>query len=287
MKKSILFTAISLIIFSKCFGQEKADIRVYYTLKHKIDTIKKDSLYTENMLLLIGGNSSVFASYDKLKQAEAIQKDVIEQKQNWTGPGLPQFKNLANARKITTSEIFQYQKEKKLVIKEFIIRNYLYEQPLDDIDWKLTTETKFFDKINCQKATAIYKGREWVAWFAPEIAYETGPWKLHGLPGLIIEAYDTKKEVQYLFNGLETVIANETAIEALNIDAYDKALTITLPKKVTKASLDEIIKLKQTMYKNPKAFFMAQIQATGGFVDNEAEMQGFSFKAINNPIELP
>jgi GLPGLI family protein len=284
MRKSILFGILNIIILESCFSQEKADIKVYYTLKHQIDTIKKDSVYLENMLLLIGKNSSVFTSYDKLKQAEAIQKDIIEQNKNWTGPGLPQFKNLSTARNITTTEIFQFQKENKLVTKEFLIRNYLYEQPLDVIDWKLTTETKSFEKITCQKAIAIFKGREWVAWFAPEIPFETGPWKLHGLPGLILEAYDTKKEAQYLFAGLETVKPAIIATEANG--SYDKTTTIDVPKKVIKIASDEILKLKQAMYKNPRSFFMAQIQATGGFVDNEAEMQGFSFKSINNPLDL-
>jgi hypothetical protein len=36
----------------------------------------------------------------------------------------------------------------------------------------------------------LFKGREYIVWYAPSIAYAEGPWKLGGLPGLILEAYD-------------------------------------------------------------------------------------------------
>ena len=40
----------------------------------------------------------------------------------------------------------------------------------------------------CCKATCKFRGREWTVWYAPEIPYSSGPWKLHGLPGLILQA---------------------------------------------------------------------------------------------------
>ena len=43
----------------------------------------------------------------------------------------------------------------------------------------------------CQKATCHFRGRNYVAWFAPDIPVRQGPWKLGGLPGLILKAHDT------------------------------------------------------------------------------------------------
>ena len=49
----------------------------------------------------------------------------------------------------------------------------------------------------CHKAVADFRGREWIAWYAPELPLSYGPWKLCGLPGLILEAYDNKLEYKY------------------------------------------------------------------------------------------
>lgn len=59
-----------------------------------------------------------------------------------------------------------------------------------ELNWVISTEKKNVIGYSCLKATANYRGRTWVAWFSPDIAMPYGPWKLHGLPGLILEAYD-------------------------------------------------------------------------------------------------
>lgn len=42
----------------------------------------------------------------------------------------------------------------------------------------------------CRLAKTRYKGRTWSAWYAEDIPLDAGPWKLGGLPGLILRAYD-------------------------------------------------------------------------------------------------
>lgn len=83
------------------------------------------------------------------------------------------------------------------------------------LDWKLTKETKKILNYICYKATTKFRGRDYIAWFTPEIAHNYGPWKLNGLPGLILKAetdlfsYEAKRIVlnsdkipnlDYLFN---------------------------------------------------------------------------------------
>lgn len=58
------------------------------------------------------------------------------------------------------------------------------------MEWLITDENKIINNFSCNKAIANFRGRQWVAWFTTEIPLSFGPWKLHGLPGLIIEAYD-------------------------------------------------------------------------------------------------
>jgi GLPGLI family protein len=68
------------------------------------------------------------------------------------------------------------------------------------IDWKIfPKKTKLIGGFACQKAIGNFRGRTYEAWFAPEIPYPFGPWKLHGLPGLILEARDLKGKVWFEF----------------------------------------------------------------------------------------
>ena len=69
--------------------------------------------------------------------------------------------------------------------------------------WTITNETKKIGKFNCSKATTSFRGRDYTAWFTNEIAVPFGPWKLNGLPGLIVEAYDKGKFVYWSLKNFE------------------------------------------------------------------------------------
>ena len=81
----------------------------------------------------------------------------------------------------------------KLTVLSLIAPDYYtYEEPGHSISWTLTEETDTVCGYLCQKATGTYGGRTWIAWYAPEIPVPFGPWKLTGLPGLVLDATDTE-----------------------------------------------------------------------------------------------
>ena len=63
-----------------------------------------------------------------------------------------------------------------------------YQQALPTIEWKLQPEQQTISGYECYTAMGEYGGRTWNVWYAPEIPINVGPWKLSGLPGLIIKA---------------------------------------------------------------------------------------------------
>lgn len=75
-------------------------------------------------------------------------------------------------------------------------------------DWTLLDGDTLTLGYPCQKAVCNYHGRTWTAWYAPDIPLQDGPWKLCGLPGLIMRAYDDKGE--FIFNcvGIEKSVNN-------------------------------------------------------------------------------
>jgi len=67
----------------------------------------------------------------------------------------------------------------------------------DSQNWKLTNEKRKVKDLNLQKATTNWGGRKWTAWFTTDIPFQEGPYKFHGLPGLIVELSDDKKDYKF------------------------------------------------------------------------------------------
>lgn len=57
--------------------------------------------------------------------------------------------------------------------------------------WRIYEDTMTVCGYLCHKAVTHFRGRTWTVWYADELPIEGGPWKLHGLPGLILKATDT------------------------------------------------------------------------------------------------
>ena len=71
------------------------------------------------------------------------------------------------------------------------------------IDWQMSADTLTIGGYSCQKAVGKYAGRRWTVWFTEEVPTMAGPWKLRGLPGLIVKATDAEGIHEFLFCGLE------------------------------------------------------------------------------------
>ncbi len=70
--------------------------------------------------------------------------------------------------------------------------NCYYQETYPLMKWMLYNENKTILGYECQKATCSFRGRNYVAWFAPAIPVKYGPWKFGGLPGLILNVNDTQ-----------------------------------------------------------------------------------------------
>jgi len=80
---------------------------------------------------------------------------------------------------------------------------FQYTEAQPKISWKLMPERKDILGYNCQRATCSFRGREYEAWFTPDVPLGYGPWKFQGLPGLILEIADTKNEYHFTAKGIE------------------------------------------------------------------------------------
>jgi GLPGLI family protein len=66
------------------------------------------------------------------------------------------------------------------------------------ITWTLSkSETLKIGSYNCNKATADFRGRRYMAWYTEQIPVSAGPWKFNGLPGLILKVEDDSGDVKF------------------------------------------------------------------------------------------
>lgn len=80
-----------------------------------------------------------------------------------------------------------------------------YEEPFSEIDWVINEDsTKTVLGYQCVMASNDYHGREWTVWFTPEIPLQDGPWKLCGLPGLVMEAREPSGQHRFSITGIES-----------------------------------------------------------------------------------
>jgi len=78
----------------------------------------------------------------------------------------------------------------------------IYSDSLHNFNWNLLHDTAIINSLFCRKAVCAWRGRNYIAWYAPSIPISNGPWKFGGLPGLIMEVYDTDAVTYFKMNRL-------------------------------------------------------------------------------------
>jgi len=300
MKKiTTLLLGIGIASLSYAQQPELAIAKARYNFSHVVDTNKKDKPWKEEMLLVIGRNATMYTSSVRLTQVINFKKHVAEQIKN-NGGTLNGATITSNKKQQTIeTDYYNFNKENKLFTVEKLMREYLIEEETPKFDWKISKDTLSFSGLKCQKATASFGGRNWIAWFAPELPFPNGPWKLNGLPGLIIDAYDEKKEVVFQFAGFETV--NFKPEDKKHISDNEKHLNtdlmgneIRIPAKAIKVSFAEFKRLKDARNADPYGFAKAQMTGSpmegllsvGKQSGGNRNAQPTAATVFNNPIEL-
>ena len=307
MKKQLLLAVFLLaaLIGAEAQKPDSAGLMVHYKFSHIRDTTHPELPYTENMVLFIGKSASAYRSYDGLVTDQQFKKAWAEAAAA-SPDGQPRINRMGRG---SPTQYFQYPNEKKLFTKDVIMVNaYLIESPIPAIDWTISGDTATFGGLHCQKATGHFKGRDYTVWFCPDLPVHTGPWKLNGLPGVIVDARDAKNEVIFQFDGVEKTVAASAKIQSETGSTDDNDLPPVLrglnddpnlivpPARTTKTTQKEFDKLRETMMKDPAAFAQAlnaaNSQGDGPKQDHimvrvAPKGAGPAGPVINNPIELP
>ncbi len=244
---------------------------VSYHFLHQRDTLS-EKYYEESMGLVFSKHSALYFSLNKETRDSAMKKMMEEQMKN-ASDGAHLKINLTGLPSVTPGAYYSfYQRSTVGVLRPYMKIDYVYDQTLSNINWTISNEAKEIAGFNCNKALGFFGGRLYEAWFCSDIPVSAGPWKLHGLPGLIMEAADTSGQVRFLFQSFSTT------------DFYNKT-TIALPTNAEKTTKEDFEKMLKAMRDNPQEAMKGVL--TEGVTISDIKITRPPRNLYNNPIELP
>jgi GLPGLI family protein len=222
MKKNFSIILIILCVFANAQAR-----RFFYEFSYKPN---KDSSRIEKELTILDvtKQKSIYRDYLSVSQDSMIESNI--EKMKATGVQIDLSKLLKNPK-------FMYKIQKSYPSYEtsytdLILSDFITYPETDKINWKISDEkgVSTFEKYKIQKATATVWGRNWTAWFTPDIPIQDGPYKFYGLPGLIVKIEDENKNFSWQLAGIK------------NLEKYNEL------------SLNERLKNKQPLIVNKNKF---------------------------------
>lgn len=272
----ILILFYSVLSYAQSYKQDTLHGEFTYQLKAKFD-LRTNYQHEEQFSLQIGNNRAFFASVISLK-GDSVMATSGTTTKNPDGSITLGWKREVVIPKtglsftiIQSNESIQYFRSvgmSLLTYKEPIIKN-----------WKLINESKIINTINCKRAEVTFKGRNWIAWYSPEIPLPYGPYKFSGLPGLIVKITDDKGD--YDFELVKSVSDSKLKGKLITIrkSRYNEAIETTQPK------------LKQALRnaEGNSAAILASYGTTiikGQEMIRQREKEREENKKYENPIEL-
>ncbi|WP_313000730.1 GLPGLI family protein [Chryseobacterium gleum] len=270
MKNILTITAFLLMVFLQAQTH-----RFIYELQYKMDSTEV-GYEKVNMILDITPKEVKFYGKDL-----AI-RDSLNKKFGMN------FSYTDMTGQVVKRKINSFDNENFINIKN----GYYTFKTTDKINWTIADEIKKIENYTLQKATTKFGGRSWTAWFCKDIPFNEGPFKLRGLPGLIFELSDVKKNFIYTLVKSRELPEISSTSDFLESSFGNKAIPINEKQKH---------KLMMEFYNDPFAFERnnisksnndLRININGKEIHNVDELntQTKSMQEVirkyNNPIEI-
>lgn len=288
MKK--IFTLLAMTAFLMFNAQETAN-RFFYelTFKPKKDSAKLDKVMT---ILDIIKDKSIYRDYTVVAQ-DSILKVQVEAMQK---SGI--FKDLSKSITMPkfSEKIYKFYPDMKVqyvdkVANGFTPMNLGYNDDTK-FNWKIENGKEKIGEYNAQKATTEFGGRKWTAWFSTELPFQDGPYKFHGLPGLIVKIADDEGNYSWELKGnkkvpnfnevmyIETVMPGGDGGKVVEVSREKFNKTFGDYKKDPMASARPYLKPEMMSQKIPGSDL-----TIGEMVKQQEKQMNDFFNANDNPIE--
>ena len=241
--------------------------KIYYDFQHNWDTTTSDQIFREVSILLFGEAGSLYRSFDRYISEQNAQKSA--EKITLSGPI-----NIKQAYGSRDLYFYDLASEKMTRVRPFFGSNgretyYAMREDVIPVKWQIVAETKIILGYSCQKATGIVKGRYMSVWFCNDIPYSYGPWKIGGLPGLVLEATDMKGNLSFRCKKVDIISTSNESIQQI--------------KNTLSVTEFEFETMRKAFYENPGGFS----NSTSGTLSYPNGIPRKTNKVIfNNPLDL-
>lgn len=180
---------------------DRVRFRVQYQMTYVSDTTKHPLKPREETLMLeVGTHVSKCYSYTVYRRDSVLRADVAAGASQET---LNQHAQAFGSGQVTYKVFRNYPEGKVTFTDRLGGVNFLCEEANERPQWKLLPDTATILTYHCRKAACHFKGRTYTAWYTEEIPLPEGPWKLFGLPGLILKAEDSRGHYAFRCTGVE------------------------------------------------------------------------------------
>ncbi|WP_407485527.1 GLPGLI family protein [Elizabethkingia miricola] len=173
LKYAFLFCA-----FIALSGQ---NARFVYKHSYLKDSLKPDAKTEDVTYLDVSPKGSFYYKYEEYKNDSVLQK---MRKSNMLISQKTHYKTFIE-KQYASPETYMYTN---------LIGAYYKIKEERSLKWEILQEKSVYEGYNIQKASTVFAGRKWTAWFTNEIPISDGPYKFQGLPGLILKISDDKQQ---------------------------------------------------------------------------------------------
>lgn len=241
--KRIIIPIILCFVAMAAMAQNRADIEVSYNYKHLHRTSKEQN---HQMILLANSTYSKFynpiTEYLDSLESTPRGKDVYNQMKM----AAITARNIKDVPSRTVPMyVFKHKDSDTEVFDGNVTLMFRYTEPYESQKWEICDSSKNILGYDCIMASTDYHGRHWNVWFTLDIPIQDGPWKLSGLPGLILEATENSGQHQFTATGINATKKQITP--NLGADHYERTNRIEMLKTLRKFEDDPISGLSAAM----------------------------------------
>lgn len=236
-----LFFIILFSIFG-CFSgyaqpNDQARLIVHYASQFKFRK-ENPKLYEDEQVLEIGTHYSAFYGLWNTQREEI--KDSIVSRGGSYGEVMQAFGKYGYPLSKQNYAVYKnYPKVGKLTYTDKVFKKFKYIESMEKPTWEIIPGDTVIYDYSCQKAVTNFRGRTWIVWFTSSLPVSEGPWKLYGLPGLILKAND---------------VAGDFSFHCIGIQKGERTVLKRPKGKFIECTPQKLARMHALCAKNPEAY---------------------------------
>lgn len=241
-------------------------LQVFYDYKYVIDPQVPTGTGKSITVLNVGDKYNSFCDYNKVLSDSALDVAAKHRKSFLEGfsTAMPLMKNI----RFTPVLICDKEANEVIVQDRIGLTNYQYKDKMPQIQWELQDGDTTIVGYACKKAKTHFGGRDYIAWYSPDVALPYGPYKFSGLPGLIFKITEVASNFDFTLVGIKRPVGFVPIYNSSN-------------KDILRLTREKFITAYKNYCANP-AGALANVE--GVYIDSKT-LSGVKPKPYN-PIEL-